>query len=142
MFGKGNLAIVNQLHTAGYVHRVDSLPDAFGLEVFRQQVAAFRTAFPDGNFTVEHFIGEADKVALRFRFKGTNQGVWLGVPATGKQVDFRGTSILRIAGDKIAEQYSSDWDVMGMCKQLGAFSAPAEASNKLVLRYLEIINSH
>ena len=48
-------------------------------------------------------IAERDKVAVRWIAHGTNQGVFLGIPPTGKKVAVTGIDIFRIAHDKLQE---------------------------------------
>lgn len=44
-----------------------------------------------------------DKVVERFTSIGTQQGAFMEIPPTGKQVTFTGIDIMRIAGGKIVE---------------------------------------
>ena len=46
-----------------------------------------RAAFPDLRFDVEELLPSGDKVVVRARFRGTHQGEFMGMPATGKAVD-------------------------------------------------------
>jgi predicted ester cyclase len=50
--------------------------------------------------------------------RGTHRGDLPGMPATGKQVDVRGASILEFAGDRI-RRCSDYWDMATFLKQLG-----------------------
>jgi predicted ester cyclase len=50
----------------------------------------------------------------------------MGIPPTGKQVDFQGISIHRIEGGKVAEGWVT-FDALGMLQQLGAVPEPARA---------------
>jgi hypothetical protein len=106
-------------------------------------VTGLHAAFPDGRFTIERLVCEADIVVVQWRFTGTQRGEWLGVPATGKAVDFTGTSILRLAGGKIAEQLSADWDSALLFQQFGAFVEPSmlEANRALCRAWLEVFNA-
>src|SRR5438876_193932 len=51
-----------------------------GLEGARQTVTMYLTAFPDLYFTVEDLIAEGDKVVARLTTRGTQQGVFMGIP--------------------------------------------------------------
>ena len=50
---------------------------------------------------------------------GTHQGDLMGIPATGKSVEFGGTDIIRIRDGKIAEHWGST-DTMSLMQQIGA----------------------
>jgi predicted ester cyclase len=61
----------------------------------------------------------------RFTFRGTHQGEFMGVPATGKVVTVTGIYISRIAGGKVVEDWSSS-DMPGVMQQLGAIPQMAQ----------------
>ena len=69
---------------------------------------------------------EGKKVVLRFTFRGTHQGEFMGVAPTGKQVTMAGIDIFRIADGKIAELWNQE-DVLGMLRQIGAISEPGHS---------------
>lgn len=78
-------------------------------------------AFP-GHFTIEDVIAEADKVVLRYTFRGTHQGPLRDIPPTGKAVTFTGIYIYRIVAGKIVEGWQNA-DTLGLFQQLGVISA-------------------
>jgi predicted ester cyclase len=94
--------------------------DIHGVEAARQIAAARRRAFPDLTYTIEDQIAEGDKVATRFRARGTHLGELAGRAPTGKEVEVRGINICRIEGGKIAEHWPHA-DILGMLRQLGFF---------------------
>ena len=56
--------------------------------------------------------------------RGTHQGDFVGVPATGREVRFESMEVFRLDSGKVAEQ----WVVMnalGLFQQLGAIPTPA-----------------
>jgi ketosteroid isomerase-like protein len=61
-----------------------------GIEAIKAFVADYRRAFPDARSTVEDQVAEGDKVATRWRARGT-----------GLAMD--GVTFERIAGERIAE---------------------------------------
>lgn len=67
-------------------------------------------------------IAEGDKVAVRWIAHGTNQGVFLGIPPTGKKVAVTGIDIFRIAHDKLQEAWVNS-DILGMLQQMGVIPA-------------------
>ena len=90
----------------------------------RCRVAAFRAAFPDFQIHVEQTIREGDMVVSYWTATGTHEGEWLGIPATGKKVEYPGVNIFRIACGKIVES----WGVanhLGLIQQIGGLSAVA-----------------
>jgi predicted ester cyclase len=89
-----------------------------GLEGARQTLGMFLTAFPDLHFTVEDLIAEGDKVVARATLSGTQQGTFMGIPATGKRVTITGIDINRFVGGKSVEHWV-EMDTLGMMQQLG-----------------------
>ena len=88
-------------------------------EAAKQGAANFRRGFPDLISTIEDLIAEGDKVVGRWRSRATHQGEYMGIPPTGKEVKFTGTSVYRIEEGKIAESWNSE-DQFGLMRQIGA----------------------
>jgi len=99
------------------------------------QVRSMKTAFPDLHFTVEYMICEGDKVAVRFKSEGTNNGPLVGLPAfgrlekpvppTGKSTVSSGIYIFKIVEGQIVS-YTAELDQIGLLRQLGwSFTPPA-----------------
>src|SRR6185295_480885 len=68
---------------------------------FKQRFPAIRqailSAFPDHHLTIEDQVAEGDRVVTRVTFRGTHQGPFNGIPATGRSVEYSGIAIDRIA---------------------------------------------
>jgi steroid delta-isomerase-like uncharacterized protein len=89
------------------------------VEAAKQEAADFRRGFPDVISTVEDLIAEGDKVVARWRSRATHQGDYMGIPPTGKEVEFTGISFYRIEEGKIAESWTVK-DQFGLMRQIGA----------------------
>jgi predicted ester cyclase len=89
-------------------------------EAARQEAADFRQGFPDVISIVEDLIAEGDKVVARWRSRATHQGEYVGIPPTGKEVEFTGITVYRIEGGKIAESWTIE-DELGLRRQIGTF---------------------
>src|SRR5205823_14624824 len=96
-----------------------------GIEGSKQFIAMYLTAFPDVHFTVEDIIAEGDKVVTRLTVRGTQQGAFMGIPATGKQTTSTGIDINRIVDGKSVEHWL-EMDTLGLLQQLGAVPAPGK----------------
>ena len=57
------------------------------------------------------------------RFTGTNDGDFMGMPATGRTVDVPAIDIFRFADDGLVHEHWGVFDALGMMQQLGV--APA-----------------
>ena len=75
------------------------------------------TAFPDLRTDIEDLIAERDRVAARLTFRGTHQGEFRGIAATGRAVHFTAIRVYRIADSKIVESWANQ-DALGLLNQL------------------------
>jgi steroid delta-isomerase-like uncharacterized protein len=82
-------------------------------------------SFPDVNFSIEELIAGGDKVVSRYIMRGTHQGEWAGIPATGNKVEISGFIVHRIEKGKVVED-REDWDSLGTMQQLGMELKPKE----------------
>jgi steroid delta-isomerase-like uncharacterized protein len=85
-------------------------------------IQMMRSGFPDIQWTLEEMVAEADKVAARFTMRGTHQGIFFGVPATGKKIAVQAMNIYRFADGKIVEERGQP-DLLELLKQIGALPA-------------------
>ncbi len=68
-----------------------------GLKLFARGVW---NGFPDFHVQITDAIGEEDRDVKCWVERGTQQGVFAGIPATGKQVEFEGVSVYRFADNR------------------------------------------
>jgi steroid delta-isomerase-like uncharacterized protein len=98
-----------------------------GLAEFEEALERFLTAFPDLRLKIEDAVARDDRVALRLTLTGTHEGEFIGVPPTGRSVEFAAIAFFRLEGDRIAEEWFSG-DVYGLqCQLTGAASSLAPA---------------
>ncbi len=117
---KGNLQIVNELHTSDYQHHdPDASDPGGGVEGYIRRNTVFPKAFPNGKLTIEDQVAEGDKAAIRITMRATQTGDLPGIPATGRPVTIVSTHICRISDGRIAEEWKL-FDALGMLRQLGA----------------------
>jgi predicted ester cyclase len=112
----GNLNAAEELFVPDYV------------EAAKQEAADFRRGFPDVVSTIEDLIAEGDKVVARWRSRATHRGEYMGIPPTGKEVEFTGISVYRIEGGRIAESWNSE-DQFGLLRQIGAVPQPGQSED-------------
>jgi steroid delta-isomerase-like uncharacterized protein len=128
VWNKGNFDATETYWAANYIDHNPAVPNqAAGAVGARQVFMAFKSAFPDLNFTIEEMLVEGDKIVWRWTATGTNTGSMMGMPPTGKKATITGAEIYRIAGGKILERWGN-FDQLGLMQQLGVIPAPGEAS--------------
>ena len=96
-------------------------------EGVKQMFHMYRAAFPDLHMEAEDVLASGDKVVARVRATGTHQGEFMGMPATGKNVDVQVIDIMRFGEDGLVREHWGLFDALGMMQQLGAIPAPAPA---------------
>jgi steroid delta-isomerase-like uncharacterized protein len=94
-----------------------------GLEALGGLLAGF-DAFTDLVVTIDDLVVDGDRVGARYTSRGRQWGEFLGIPNTGRSVEFGGASIHRIQGGKIAEVWTVD-DWAALTRQLRVASPAA-----------------
>ena len=123
VINKQNLAAADELVAENFVE-LDPLPgQAQGREGLRQILAMFFAAFPDLHWTVEEDAAEGEKLWSRFTWRGTHRGDFLGVPATGNQVEVNGVVIDRIVEGKMVDSRIL-MNELSLMQQLGVIPPP------------------
>jgi predicted ester cyclase len=89
----------------------------------RQHFPAMLAAFPDLHHTIETEVVAGDMIATVVIARGTHREEFLGIPATGKPVEFMVLGIDQIVDGTIVKHWAlPDW--MGLIAQLGATIQP------------------
>ena len=73
--------------------------------MWRRGFEMMRRAFPDLQAHIEDVVAAEDKVAVRLRFRGTHDGEFLGIPPTGRAIEYVSHEFYRIADGLIAEEW-------------------------------------
>lgn len=123
-WNNGNFAIVEELTTPETIdHSTLHGHAERGTESFRQIISMFRAGFPNIHLTINDAIYAGDKVVHRWTLTGTHNQEFMGIPATGKSVEFTGVTIVRMEEGKLAERWSNI-DMLRLLQQLGAVPPP------------------
>jgi steroid delta-isomerase-like uncharacterized protein len=120
LFSEGNLAVADEIIGPEWaIHNPAAPEPARGPEGARRVVALFRSAFPDLRFTIEEQVADGDKVLNRVTARGTHQGPFMGLPATGNPVVVSGLAIDRVVDGRLTERWGYV-DTLALLRQLGA----------------------
>jgi steroid delta-isomerase-like uncharacterized protein len=93
-------------------------PDIVGIDSAKAYYANYLTGFSNIQFIIKDVFGQGDKLVKHWEFKGKHTGTFSGIPATGKDVDVEGATLVKMRGGKIAEEQDF-FDNYEFMKQLG-----------------------
>lgn len=121
-WNKPNIAAFDKYFTADFiVHFADGDQNR---EQYKGLCEAYFASFPDLHITTDDLVAEGDKVTKVWTANSTHKSEFMGIPATGKQIEVKGIEVFRIEDGKIAELWAS-MDNLGMMQQLGVIPAMA-----------------
>ena len=114
-FNRRNLKVVDEVFAEsfsinGHVMMRDDLKQSM-----RRRV----TAFPDLHVTIDEIVSDGNQVAIWYTAHGTHKAEFEGIAATGRQVTWIGSDLLRIEEGRITQGRFVD-DSLGLMRQLGA----------------------
>jgi predicted ester cyclase len=122
-YNQWNEALIDELIHPEVTGEYPGFDPRGGIESYRKWYRDLRTAFPDCRFEIDWLLGEGDFVAVRWDYKATHQGPFMGLPATGRRIEMKYNSIYRFESRKIRE-IRSDTDTLKLVQQLGYFMTP------------------
>ena len=116
IWSKGNVELIDNLIAENFVGH---FPEGavYGREGLRASVIAHRKSFPDWTEEIADTIADRDRVAVRFRSRGTNLGEFLNNPPTGNRVEISEVAIFRLKDGKVIEQWVYP-DILSLQRQL------------------------
>jgi len=125
-WGKGDFETYKELLAPDFVFYFPSRSTKpWSQEELKEFAKMYRKAFPDISWSMEELIATKDKVIIRFIERGTHEGEFQGIPATGNKYETSGILISRIENGKVDEQ-REEFDMLGMMQQLGMELKPKE----------------
>jgi steroid delta-isomerase-like uncharacterized protein len=89
-----------------------------GREKYEDWMKQFRSGFSDFQCDIDELIDDGMRAAVRWTWSGTHTGSLLGIAPTNRKIEFSETHLLRISGDRIAEDHVSA-NLRDLLDQLG-----------------------
>ena len=121
-FNAGDIDTCVSRMTPDFVMNLAGLPPMHGPDVWRQGVEVIKRGFPDLRAHIDDVVAAADEVALRLTFRGTHQGEFLGIPATGRTVEYVSHEFYKIAEGMFAEEW--------ICSDMSTLQAQLTAADR------------
>lgn len=94
------------------------------LELFR----GYRAAFPDLRMDPDEVIASGATTVARVTATGTQDGEFMGMPASGRRVEVRLIDIMRWDDTGLVAEHWGVMDMLSMLQQLGAIPQGAPAA--------------
>ena len=92
--------------------------DIVGIEGLKNYYGNYLTGFSDAEFTFIDLFGQGDKLVKHWNFKGTHDGNFAGIPATGQKLNLYGTTLILMENGKIKQEHDF-YDNLDFLTQLG-----------------------
>jgi predicted ester cyclase len=116
---RGDVSVADDVFTSDCIIHLTGVAEPIkGVEAWKQVIRGLLTAIPDIRFTIDEELVVGDKVAFRWRARGTHNGPLGPVPPTGRSVDIEGLIVDHLKDGKVAERWEQ-YDQSLMLQQLG-----------------------
>lgn len=110
--------VITDTYADDYRIHISSLPAPVDKPNWIGFVGGWQKAFPDGRMEIRDLILDGDKVWCYWVSTGTHSAEYLGIPATGRKVEYQGVDIYRFDGDRVAEGWAVP-DALSLLRALG-----------------------
>jgi predicted ester cyclase len=125
VMGGTNVDLVDELVVEDFVDHGETLfGSPRGRETLKEAIVGGHSIFPDMHVTLDDMIASGDYVGVRGTMRCTQQGDFLGIAATGNELQWKGIAMFRLENGKIAERWFNS-DSLSVCTQLGLVQAPS-----------------
>ena len=110
--GGGNFALFEELFADDFLDHTPQpgrTPDKAGA---RELYHTLRAALPDFHADIHWQLADDDRVTTYKTYHGTHRGEFLGVPPTGRKIQFETVDVMRVRDGKIAEHWGRGQSVL------------------------------
>jgi len=124
VWNHGDIAAIEDLTTQNFTYHLGGQPGRDRAEMC-QFIKMVHVAFPDWRVYIIDIFAEGNRVVVRWNGHVTHQGLFHGIPPTGKQITVCGINIYTVEDGEVAEEWEH-MDSLGMLQQLGILPQPQE----------------
>ncbi len=116
--GEGDLDALDEILAEDFVDRSLLPSEDPDREGYKRSVAEDHAAFSQLRYIIEDQLATDDKVVSRLTIKRIHdRGAFVGIAPTGEEYEATGIVIHRIAGGKIAEEWSEGSGILGLTQK-------------------------
>lgn len=102
VIGRWDETAARELVTDDFAWRGSLGSESTGLNGLLQYAVAARAALPDLSVTLDESAVAGHQLWARLTFRGTHQGLLLGVPATGRPVAYVGMGVHEVTNNRLS----------------------------------------
>ena len=121
--GKGDFQVFDELFAEDFVDHTTqpgTTPDKEGV---RKLYTYMREAFPDFHAKIHWQLADGDRVTTYKTYHGTHRGTFLGVPPTGRAIQFETVDVMRVQNGKITDHWGVG-NLLSLMQQIGGWTPP------------------
>src|SRR3974390_1321100 len=85
---RGNFKVLDEIFLPSYQLNLPGIPGPLSLALTRRLYELLYRGFPDLKHDILEQVTAGDKVVSRWVATGTHRGKFMGIPASGRRVDF------------------------------------------------------
>ena len=120
---QGRVEMIDEVCAEDYIEYDPAWPGGqASRDHIKQAIPMYKKVLPDLLCKVEDLVAEGDKVAVFWKFSGTNLGELRGQPATGRHGEVACMTLMRFRDGKAVEARTC-YDLGGLRQQLGITTA-------------------
>lgn len=125
VWNKGNFALIDTIFAPNFIEHRGGRQFEVKPEDLKSDVMKWRQGYSDYENEIGDILVSGDKVAVRFTFRGTNDGPFGEDPPTGKKIEVTEIVIWRLENGKVVEKWE-EFDSVRFLQQLGFGLKPKE----------------
>jgi steroid delta-isomerase-like uncharacterized protein len=119
LWNQADFSVVGELLAPEFQRHSAEQP-ASGPDAYLAIIKSCHDGFPDSNITLaDEPLADSDRVFVRWRWVGTHQAAFAGIPASGRRIDVVGQDVIRIRDGRITDIWPL-FDPLRLMLQIGA----------------------
>jgi steroid delta-isomerase-like uncharacterized protein len=122
--GGGNFAVFDQLFADDFIDHTPQPNSGTDKNSVRTLYQRLRAAFPDFHADIHWQTCDGELVTTYKTYHGTHTGAFLGVPPTGRKIQFETVDVMRVHQGKITEHWGVA-NLFSLMQQLGVWPTAA-----------------